>query len=126
MLEVGEDGSCVVQFDGVIKKVAPRAGEGLSLAFAMTVHKAQGSEFPRVFIPMHTSSFMLLRRRLFYTAVSRAKRDVTIVGTKQAIGMAISRNERPRRTILRGLLGGLDQASLIDPALLAGADDDDF
>jgi exodeoxyribonuclease V alpha subunit len=90
------------------------------------VHRAQGSEFPRVFIPMHTSSYMLLKRRLFYTAVSRAQRQVTIVGTKQAVSMAASRTERPRRTILRGLLGGIDQSSLIDPALLAGGADDDF
>ncbi len=58
-------------------------------AYAVSVHKSQGSEFPTVVIPLLTSHYMLLQRNLLYTAVTRAKRLVVLVGQLKAIGMAV-------------------------------------
>lgn len=104
--EVHADGSIRLDLDGDIRELPAGGGDGLTLAYAMTVHKAQGSEFPIVIIPLHASYFILLERRLLYTAVSRARQTVAIVGQVKAMAMAI-RNHNPlaRRTLLGPLLG---------------------
>ena len=60
--------------------------EELSLAYAITIHKSQGSEFPAVVIPLATQHFMLLQRNLIYTAVTRGKRLVVLIGQRKALG----------------------------------------
>ena len=55
-------------------------------AYAMTVHRSQGSEYPAVVIPLTTSAWMMLQRNLLYTAVTRAKQLVVLVGSRKAIG----------------------------------------
>ena len=67
-----------VDFDG--PQVAYEFGEldELSLAYAITIHKSQGSEFPAVVIPLATQQFMLLQRNLIYTGVTRAKQLVVL------------------------------------------------
>ena len=62
----------------------------LDLAYAMTIHKSQGSEYDVVVIPMTTSHYMMLKRNLLYTAVTRAKKLCIIVGTKRALDRAIN------------------------------------
>lgn len=64
----------------------------LVLAYATTVHKAQGSEFPCLIMPVHTSHFPLLQRNLLYTAITRGKKVVILVGSKKAINIAIRNN----------------------------------
>ena len=61
----------------------------LVLAYAVSVHKSQGSEYPAVVIPLATQHFMMLGRSLLYTAVTRGKRLVVIVGSRRAVGMAV-------------------------------------
>ncbi|KJK49692.1 helicase [Lentzea aerocolonigenes] len=61
----------------------------LSHAYAMTIHRSQGSEYPCVVIPITTSAWMMLQRNLLYTAVTRAKKLVVLVGSKKAIGQAV-------------------------------------
>jgi exodeoxyribonuclease V alpha subunit len=101
LTDITQDGQLIVNFDGVERTLPPDAGGGMTLAFAMTTHKAQGSEFPIVLIPMHTSFFIMLKRRLLYTAVSRARKTVTIIGQAKAISMAIGNHDpRARRTLL--------------------------
>jgi len=68
----------------------------LSLAYAMTVHKSQGSEYPCVILPIHTIHYPMLQRNLLYTALTRAKKLLVLVGTKKAIAIAI-RNDAIRR-----------------------------
>ena len=71
-------------------------------AFAMTIHKSQGSEYPVVVIPVHTQHYMMLQRNLLYTAVTRGKKLVILVGTKRAVAMAVQRTEASKRiTTLR-------------------------
>ena len=74
----------------------------LALAYVLSIHKSQGSEFPCVVIPLHTQHYMMLQRNLLYTAVTRGKRLVILVGTKKALGMAVRRQDTSRRyTALR-------------------------
>jgi exodeoxyribonuclease V alpha subunit len=61
----------------------------LAHAYAVTIHRSQGSEYPCVVIPVTTSAWMMLQRNLLYTAVTRAKKLVVLVGSKKAIGQAI-------------------------------------
>ena len=68
----------------------------LTLAYAMTVHKSQGSEYPCVVLPMHTTHYPMLQRNLLYTAITRAKKLLVVVGTKKAIAIA-TRNDAIRR-----------------------------
>jgi exodeoxyribonuclease V alpha subunit len=78
----------------------------LALAYVLSIHKSQGSEFPCVVIPIHTQHYMMLQRNLLYTAVTRGKRLVVVVGTKKALAMAVRRQDTARRyTALRGRLG---------------------
>ena len=77
----------------------------LSLAYVLSIHKSQGSEFPCVMTPLHTQHYLMLQRNLLYTAVTRGKRLVVLVGTKKALGMAIHREDTGQRyTALKGRL----------------------
>jgi exodeoxyribonuclease V alpha subunit len=77
----------------------------LSLAYVLTVHKSQGSEYPCVVIPLHTQHFLMLQRNLLYTAVTRGKRLVILVGTQKALSLAVRRQDtRQRCTALAGRL----------------------
>jgi exodeoxyribonuclease V alpha subunit len=69
----------------------------LVLAYAITVHKSQGSEYPVVVIPMLTQHFLLLQRNLLYTAITRARKMVVIVGTNKALWIAIKNNKTVKR-----------------------------
>jgi exodeoxyribonuclease V alpha subunit len=62
------------------------------LAYAVTVHKAQGSEFPCVVLPVLTQHFVMLQRNLLYTAITRAEKVCVLVGNKKAIAIAVSNN----------------------------------
>ena len=65
----------------------------LVLAYATTVHKAQGSEYPAVVMPLHTQHYIMLQRNLLYTGITRAKEKVVIVGSKQALEICIRNNQ---------------------------------
>ena len=65
----------------------------LALAYACSIHKAQGSEYPAVVVPLHTQHYVMLERNLLYTAVTRGKRLVVVVGSRRALEIAV-RTER--------------------------------
>lgn len=67
------------------------------LAYAISIHKFQGSECPCVVMPIHTSHFMLLHRNLLYTGVTRGKKLVVLVGTKKAVAIAVKNDEIEKR-----------------------------
>ena len=69
----------------------------LQLAYAITIHKSQGSEFPAVIIPLVKGHFMMLRRNLIYTAITRGRKKVFIVGEPAAYAMAVKNAESARR-----------------------------
>ena len=68
----------------------------MSLAYAITIHKAQGSEFPAVVMPVATQHYVLLQRNLVYTWITRGKKVVVLIGQKKALGIAV-RNDRTQR-----------------------------
>ncbi|MGE5607164.1 MAG: ATP-dependent RecD-like DNA helicase [Bacteroidota bacterium] len=74
----------------------------LVLAYAISVHKSQGNEYPVVIIPVTTQHFLMLQRNLLYTAVTRAKKMVVIIGTKKAIAIAVKNNRIEERHSLLG------------------------
>jgi exodeoxyribonuclease V alpha subunit len=77
----------------------------LSLAYAITIHKAQGSEFPAVVIPLATQHYLLLQRNLLYTAVTRGKQLVVLVGQSKALSLAVRNQKTEQR--FSGLLARL-------------------
>jgi exodeoxyribonuclease V alpha subunit len=105
-----EEGSLKVDFfDKVVQYESDELDE-IGLAYATSVHKSQGSEYPAVVIPLHTSHYMMLHRSILYTAVTRGKKLVVLVGSKKALAMAI-RNLRveKRNTGLREKLAELNK-----------------
>jgi len=90
-----ETESVMVDYDGRMVSYDFTELDDLSLAYAITVHKSQGSEYPAVVIPLLTLHYPLLQRNLLYTAISRGKRLVAIIGTRKALAIAI-RNNRPQ------------------------------
>jgi exodeoxyribonuclease V alpha subunit len=74
----------------------------LTLSYAITIHKSQGNEYPVVIVPITTQHFMMLQRNLLYTAVTRAKKMVVLIGTKKAIIIAVKNNKiEERNSLLR-------------------------
>ena len=69
----------------------------LVLAYATTIHKAQGSEYPAVVIPLHTQHYLMLQRNLLYTGITRAKERVVVIGTQKALSICIRNNQVMQR-----------------------------
>jgi exodeoxyribonuclease V alpha subunit len=77
------------------------------LAYAVSIHKAQGSQYPVVVIPVHTQHYMLLQRNLIYTGITRGQKLVVMVGTPKALAIAVNNNRtRKRYTRLAERLAG--------------------
>ena len=104
-----EEGELHVDFDG--REVTYGFGElyELVLAYATTVHKSQGSEYPAVVIPLSTQHYPMLQRNLVYTGVTRGKRLVVLVGQRKALAIAVKGARARRRwSKLREWLIGCD------------------
>ena len=86
-----------VNFDGNIVSYDFSELDELTLAYAISIHKYQGSECPCVIIPIHTSHYKLLYRNLVYTGITRGKKIVILIGTKKALFMAIKNDEVKKR-----------------------------
>jgi len=86
-----------VDFDGVVARYDRKDLGDLRLAYAISIHKSQGSEFPAVIIPMLLEHHVMLRRNLLYTAITRAKRLCMLVGDSRAIERAIRRADAAQR-----------------------------
>lgn len=81
--------------------------EDLVLAYAVSVHKSQGSEYPVVIMPVVTQHYLLLQRNLLYTAITRAKELVVLIGTRKALAIAVRNNRiETRHTRLAARLSG--------------------
>jgi exodeoxyribonuclease V alpha subunit len=101
-----EEGILRVKFDSVVE-LPSSEWDQIALAYAITVHKSQGSEYEWVVIPLVTQHAMLLDRPLFYTAVTRARRGVILVGQSRALSLALRpRRFRPRRSTLAERIRG--------------------
>jgi exodeoxyribonuclease V alpha subunit len=96
-----------VDFDGRPVSYEFDELDELALAYALTVHKSQGAEYPAVVLPLHPQQHRLLVRNLLYTAITRGKRLVVIVGSRKALALAVSRGETALRytALAQRLLG---------------------
>lgn len=103
--EVGQirairNGTVLIDFDGRYAEYPLESLDELELAYATTVHKAMGSEYDTIILPMLVAHKIMLDRNVFYTAVTRAKRRVLLVGQKKALFMAICNKRAGRRNTL--------------------------
>ena len=69
----------------------------LVLSYATTIHKSQGSEYPCVVVPIHTQHYVMLQRNLLYTAITRGRKLVVLVGTKKALAIAVKKQQTHQR-----------------------------
>lgn len=92
-----EDHVLMVNFDERLVPCEALQLEELVHAYAISIHKSQGSEFPVVVIPLLMQHYMMLQRNLVYTAVTRARKLVVMVGDRKAIGMAVRNNKISQR-----------------------------
>ena len=91
------DQKIVVSFDGRPVEYDFHELDDIILSYAVSVHKSQGSEYPAVVMPVHTQHYMLLQRNLIYTALTRGRRLVVMVGTKKALAIGINNNRTQKR-----------------------------
>jgi exodeoxyribonuclease V alpha subunit len=92
-----EDREVTVRFDDRHVTYDFNELDELVLAYAVTIHKSQGSEYPVVVIPVHTAHYVMLQRNLLYTALTRGKRLVVLVGNKKAIAIAVKNHKIQQR-----------------------------
>jgi exodeoxyribonuclease V alpha subunit len=107
--------SCVVAFFPDRREVVYQRDDilELDLAYAITIHKSQGSEFGAVIMPVLTQHFKMLFRNLIYTGLTRARKLAVIVGTRKALAMAVQQQDTSKRqTALRLLLAKENGKSL--------------
>lgn len=88
-MEVDYDGRPVIYDFGELDEVVP--------AYACSIHKSQGSEYPAVIIPLHTQHYRMLNKPVLYTGVTRGKKLVVLVGSRKALSIAVRRTEESRR-----------------------------
>jgi exodeoxyribonuclease V alpha subunit len=91
-----EEREVVIDFDGRPVPYDYSDLDEITLAYAVSVHKSQGSEYPVVILPVVTQHYLLLQRNLIYTGITRAKKRVVLIGTKKALAIAV-RNNKPQR-----------------------------
>ncbi len=88
-----EEQTLTVDFEGKLVAYDWSEADELTLAYAVTVHKSQGSEFPAIVMPVLTQHYVMLQRNLLYTGVTRAKQLCVLVGNKKAIAIAVKNNK---------------------------------
>ena len=87
----------IIAFDGRDINYDLHELDEIVLSYAMTIHKSQGSEYPAVIIPLMTQHYTMLQKNLVYTAITRGKRLVILVGQKKALAIAVRNNKANRR-----------------------------
>jgi len=92
-----EEQVVTISFDGRAISYDYTDLDEIVLAYAVSVHKSQGSEYPAVVIPIHTQHYILLQRNLVYTAVTRARNLVVMVGTMKALAIGVNNDKTQKR-----------------------------
>ena len=113
-----EEPTAVIDIGGRIARYDERDMRHIQLAYAMTIHKSQGGEYAVVILPMLPAFYKLLNRNLVYTAITRAKKRVILVGQKKALYMAIHKDGgNQRNSMLANRLSALFSYSDPNPVL---------
>lgn len=97
-----ENKTATVDFGDKVLEYEEHELDELSLAYCLSIHRSQGSEFPCVIVPVHTTHYIMLKRELIYTAISRAKKMLVLVGTDKALSIAVKNDEQQKRYTGRG------------------------
>jgi len=92
-----EEQQVLVNFDDRVVNYEWSELDELVLAYAISIHKSQGSEYPAVIIPLLSQHYIMLQRNLLYTALTRAKRLVVLVGSKRAVAIAVKNDKVQQR-----------------------------
>jgi len=92
-----EEQEVEVNFEGRLVTYDFSELDELVLAYAISIHKSQGSEYPAVIIPVVTQHYMLLQRNLIYTGITRGKKLVILIGSKRALAIAVKNNKTQNR-----------------------------
>ncbi len=87
-----------VDYEGRVVPYAFAELEELTLAYAISIHKSQGSEYPAVIVPVTTQHYVMLQRNLIYTAATRGQKLVILIGTRKALAIAL-KNDKPRQRL---------------------------
>ena len=102
-----KDKKITIKFQDVVAEYEMKELDQIQLAYVITIHKSQGSEFPYVIIPMVNSYYNMLTKKILYTGITRGKMMVMLVGEESAINIAIAdKNRKERKTILKIKLAG--------------------
>jgi len=117
---VESDNSMYIEFDGREVKITQSGQRDIQLAYACTIHKSQGSEYPIIIVPMSRSHSFMMSANLLYTAVTRGKAHVWLVGEKQVVFNAVRRQAKQIRHTglkmeMRALLSPFDQKPMAEP-----------
>ncbi len=96
-VERQREAELTAEFDGDSHVFSRGEFGDLALAYCITIHKSQGSEYPVVIIPLLKAHFMMLQRNLIYTAITRGKKKVFLVGEPAAYSMAVRNSESKQR-----------------------------
>jgi len=99
-----EDKEILVDFSGRSVKYNVKDFDNITLAYAISIHKSQGSEFKVVILPLVRSYTIMLKRKLIYTAITRAKETLIMIGEKEALQRGIYGKEPPRKTWMKQFL----------------------
>lgn len=109
----GEPQQLIIDFDGRAVVYEFSDLDEIVLAYAVSVHKSQGSEYPAVVMPVMTQHYILLQRNLIYTAVTRGRRMVVLVGTRRALAIAVNTSKTEKRfTRLDDRLREVDRSTI--------------
>ena len=92
-----ENQEVIICFDGRDLSYDYSELDEIVLAYAVSVHKSQGSEYPVVVLPVMTQHYILLQRNLIYTAITRGKKLVVMIGTKKALAIGVNNNKTRKR-----------------------------
>ncbi len=92
-----ENSIVFIEFDQDLKEYDFQELDEIRLAYAISIHKSQGSEFPIIVMPLATQHYTLLARNLLYTGITRGKKLVVLVGQKKAVAMAVHNNKESKR-----------------------------
>lgn len=108
VVNIWDEQTIVVDYDGTLAEYGPLEWDELSLAYAITVHKSQGSEYDTVVIPIiRNTASGFVNRNLLYTAITRAKKKLVLIGNPQNFANAVRNPLPPRKTALPHLLGSI-------------------
>ena len=115
---ISENNMLVVSFDGRAVMMEADETENLQLAYAMTIHKSQGSEFKAVICPVSVSQYYMLERQLLYTGVTRGKQNVTLVADERGLKQAVRHVSGKRRETT--LVDQLQEMDMLDEPVHSG------